>query len=49
VVASVAPSELTLSWGALKPVETSLVAVAENRAAAAALVDELKFNEGAQN
>ena len=49
VVASVAPSELTLSWGALKPVATPLVEVAANRAAAAALVDELKFNEGAQN
>ncbi|KFC68389.1 Ferric iron ABC transporter, iron-binding protein [Devosia sp. LC5] len=49
VVASVAPAELTLSWGALNPVDTPLVEVAANRAAAAALVDELKFNEGAQN
>jgi len=49
VVASVPPSELTQSWGALKPVGTSLVDVASHRAEAAALVDELKFDEGAQN
>ncbi len=49
VVPSVSPSELTLSWGTLKPVSTPLVEVAAHRAEAAALVDELKFNEGAQN
>lgn len=49
VVPSVQPAELTLSWGALKPVSTPLVEVAAHRAEAAALVDELKFNEGAQN
>lgn len=49
VVPSVSPSELTLSWGTLKPVNTPLVEVAAHRAEAAALVDELKFNEGAQN
>jgi iron(III) transport system substrate-binding protein len=49
VVPSVSPAELTLSWGALKAVDTPLVEVAAHRAEAAALVDELKFNEGAQN
>lgn len=49
VVPSVSPSELTLSWGNLKPVGTSLVDIAAHRAEAAALVDELKFDEGAQN
>lgn len=49
VVPSVAPAELTQSWGELKPVGTPLVDVAAHRAEAAALVDELKFNEGAQN
>lgn len=49
VVPSVSPSELTLSWGELKPVATQLVDVAAHRAEAAALVDELKFDEGAQN
>ena len=48
-ITSVSPSELTLSWGELKPVSTPLVEVAAHRAEAAALVDELKFNEGAQN
>lgn len=49
VVPSVQPAELTLSWGTLKAVDTPLVEVAAHRAEAAALVDELKFNEGAQN
>jgi iron(III) transport system substrate-binding protein len=49
VVPSVSPSELTLSWGKLNPVKTPLVEVAAHRAEAATLVDELKFNEGAQN
>ncbi|MGV3492138.1 MAG: extracellular solute-binding protein [Devosia sp.] len=48
-VASVQPSELTLSWGAFKPSATSLTEVASFRDEAAALVDEIKFNEGAQN
>jgi iron(III) transport system substrate-binding protein len=49
VVPSVAPAELTQSWGVLKPVDTPLTEVAAYRDEAAALVDELKFNEGAQN
>ncbi|MBU1306217.1 MAG: extracellular solute-binding protein [Alphaproteobacteria bacterium] len=49
VVPSVSPSELTLSWGTLKPASTPLTEIAAHRAEAAALVDELKFNEGAQN
>ncbi|KKC33209.1 extracellular solute-binding protein [Devosia psychrophila] len=48
VVASVAPAELTQSWGVLKAATTPLVEVAAHRAEAAALVDEIKFNEGAQ-
>tara|TARA_R110002124_G_scaffold44422_13_gene135571 strand:+ start:5661 stop:6707 length:1047 start_codon:yes stop_codon:yes gene_type:complete len=49
VVPSVAPSELTQSWGKLNAAKTPLVDIAAHRAEAAALVDELKFNEGAQN
>jgi iron(III) transport system substrate-binding protein len=49
VVPSVAPSELTQSWGVLKASQVSLVDVASHRDEAAALVDELKFNEGPQN
>jgi iron(III) transport system substrate-binding protein len=49
VVPSVAPSELTLSWGTLNPVDTPLVEIAAHRDEAAALVDELRFNEGPQN
>jgi len=49
VVPSVAPSELTQSWGTLNAAKTPLVEVAAHRDEAAALVDELKFNEGAQN
>jgi iron(III) transport system substrate-binding protein len=49
VVPSVSPAELTLSWGTLKPVDTPLTEVASYRDEAAALVDEIKFNEGAQN
>jgi iron(III) transport system substrate-binding protein len=48
-VTSVKPAELTLSWGALRPSPVSLTEVAAHRAEAAALVDELKFNEGPQN
>lgn len=42
-------NELVLSWGELKASAVPLTEVAANRAAAAALVDELKFNEGPQN
>ncbi len=49
VVPSVAPAELTQSWGELKASQISLVEVASFRDEAAALVDEIKFNEGAQN
>ena len=49
VVPSVAPSALTQSWGALNAAKTPLTEIAAHRAEAAALVDELKFNEGAQN
>lgn len=49
VVEGVDPSELVLSWGTLKADQTPLVEVAAHRAEAAALVDELKFNEGPQN
>lgn len=48
-VPSVAPNELVLSWGKLNPSKVSLTETAAHRAEAAALVDELKFNEGAQN
>lgn len=48
-VTSVPPAELTLSWGALNPSRISFVELASHRDEAAALVDELKFNEGAQN
>jgi len=48
-VAGVEPAELTKSWGALKPSTVSFTEIAANRDEAAALVDELKFNEGAQN
>ncbi|MEO9299054.1 extracellular solute-binding protein [Devosia alba] len=49
VVPSVAPAELTQSWGKLNPAKTPLTEIAAHRDEAAALVDELKFNEGAQN
>lgn len=49
VVPSVAPAELTQSWGALKAATTPLTEVAAHRAEAAALVDEVQFNGGAQN
>jgi iron(III) transport system substrate-binding protein len=48
-VTSVPPAELTLSWGQLNPSKVSFVDLASHRDEAAALVDELKFNEGAQN
>ena len=49
VVPGVNPTELVMSWGTLNPDKTPLTEVAAHRAEAAALVDELKFNEGAQN
>ncbi len=48
-VSSVAPANLVASWGVLNPSKVSLTETASHRAEAAALVDELKFNEGAQN
>ncbi|MET3926571.1 extracellular solute-binding protein [Devosia sp. 2618] len=49
VVPSAPINELVASWGTLKPSQVSLVDVASHRAEAAALVDELKFDEGPQN
>lgn len=48
-VTSVQPNELVLSWGKLNPSKVSFTEMASHRAEAAALVDELKFNEGPQN
>ncbi|MDP1732084.1 MAG: extracellular solute-binding protein [Devosia sp.] len=48
-VTTVRPAELTLSWGELNPSPVPLAEVAAHRGEAAALVDELRFNEGAQN
>jgi iron(III) transport system substrate-binding protein len=48
-VTSVQPAELTLSWGTLQPSSVTLTDIAAHRAGAAALVDELKFNEGPQS
>jgi iron(III) transport system substrate-binding protein len=48
-VTSVQPSELTLSWGTLNPSKVTLSEIASFRDEAAALVDELKFNEGPQS
>jgi iron(III) transport system substrate-binding protein len=49
VVASAPINELVLSWGELKASTVPLTEVAANRGTAAALVDELKFNEGPQD
>ena len=49
VVASAPINELVAGWGELKASAVPLTEVAANRAAAAALVDELKFNEGPQS
>ncbi len=49
VVPGVEASDLVKSWGVFNPSSISLVEVAAHRAEAAALVDELKFNEGAQH
>ena len=48
-VSGVSPSELTLSWGELNASTVSLTEMASFRDEAAALVDALTFNEGAQN
>ncbi|SEP86312.1 iron(III) transport system substrate-binding protein [Devosia sp. YR412] len=48
VVASAPINELVASWGTLKASPVALTEVAAHRATAAALVDELKFNEGPQ-
>lgn len=48
-VANVQPAELTLSWGTLNASPVPFTDVAAHRAEAAALVDELKFNEGPQS
>lgn len=48
-VTSVQPAELTLSWGTLNPSKVPFTELASYRDEAAALVDELKFNEGPQN
>lgn len=48
-VAGVQPADLVLSWGQLNPSKVPLTDVAAHRGEAAALVDELRFNEGAQN
>ncbi|WDR06638.1 extracellular solute-binding protein [Devosia rhodophyticola] len=49
VVPGVNPAPLVQSWGKLNPSPISLVEIAAHRGEAAALVDELKFNQGAQN
>lgn len=48
-VTSVEPDELVLSWGKLNPSKVSLSETAAHLGEAAALVDEIKFNEGPQN
>ena len=42
----VTPSELVASWGAFKPDTISLNIVAENRAKASDLVDQIGFDSG---
>ena len=49
VVETVAPSELVASWGALTADTTPMVEIAAHRKEAAALVDEIRFDEGPQN
>jgi iron(III) transport system substrate-binding protein len=48
-VTSVQPNELTQSWGTLNASKVSFTEMASHRAEAAAMVDELKFNEGPQS
>lgn len=49
VVDGVAASELVESWGALNADKTPMIEIASHRKEAAALVDEIKFDEGPQN
>jgi len=49
VVEGVEASELVAGWGALKADTTPMVEIASHRKEAAALVDEVKFDEGPQN
>lgn len=49
VVADVEASPLVAGWGALKADATPMVEIAAHRKQAAALVDEIKFDEGPQN
>jgi iron(III) transport system substrate-binding protein len=49
VVPGVEAAELTQSWGELKASEVPLTEVAAHRDEAAALVDELRYNEGPQD
>jgi iron(III) transport system substrate-binding protein len=48
-VTSVAPAELTQSWGALTASKVAFTDIAAHIAEAAALVDETQFNAGPQN
>lgn len=48
VVEGVEPSELVASWGVLNADTTPMVEIAAHRKEAAALVDEIKFDEGPQ-
>lgn len=49
VVDGVAPSPLVASWGTLHADTTPMTEIAAHRAEAAALVDEIRFDEGPQN
>ena len=49
VVDGVAASELVASWGTLTADTTPMVEIAAHRKEAAALVDEIRFDEGPQN
>ena len=49
VVAGVKASDLVSSWGTLKPDTTPMVEIAAHRKEAAALVDEVRFDEGPQS
>jgi len=49
VVAGVEASDLVKSWGALVADKTELTEIAAHRTEASALVDELNFDQGAQN
>lgn len=49
VVAGVEASDLVKSWGALKADQTPMVEIAAHRKEAAALVDEIQFDNGPQD